>query len=136
MRYLFYLLRFYNTSPGTSQAIPASSLRRFLSNRKYILIIFGIENTKWRRGTFFNTFKQANSPNWTTLFAWHEEQKCRRLQEKASKYSCLQSWHLNLANPLCRIPQSRYWYITLDITGLKYPNFSWYFASYDLSNVS
>jgi len=59
-----------------------------------------MENTKCRWGTLFNTFEQSHWPNSTTLLAWQDGQKWRRLDEKARRYSWLQALHLTLANPL------------------------------------
>jgi len=43
---------------------------------------------------------QSHSPNSTTRFWWQEGQKCRLLQENASRYSWPQSLHLTRAKPL------------------------------------
>ena len=44
-------------------------------------------NTKCRWGTASTTCPQSHSPDAATRFWWQLGQKCRRLHEKASRYS-------------------------------------------------
>src|SRR3990170_8735242 len=60
---------------------------------------------KMTMGTFFKTSSHTHSPNSTTRFWWQEGQKCRRLQEKARRYSLPHSAHRTRAKPFFKFTE-------------------------------
>ncbi len=87
-------------------------------------MILGREKTKCLWGTGSITSLAIKSANTTERLAVQDGQRHLSLHEKGRRYSSLHSGHLIRINPFLKMPQFRYFSISVLTTGLKNPYFS------------